>query len=296
MNASNRLLWLTLIALSFPAPGHSAGEEKSPLEIAAERGGANDQFELARALLSGNGIAKDPAKALEWMKKAAAQNHPDALGGVGYFYAKGVAVPEDDKEAIAWFRKGAERGSAKAQLNLGLALARGDGGELNQEEGLRWIDCAAQSRLLDARYAQGETYLWGQFGRTVDYLKAMAIFRSCAEEGHINSQVNLGVILREGMGTKKDEAAAIEWFRKAAARGNAKAQSLLGHTLGIESPDKQRKLEALKWVMLAADQGEITAVKSLEELLPNLPTQEQEDARKLANEVQKDIPSSTDSK
>jgi TPR repeat protein len=228
------------------------------------------------------------------MKRAAAQNHADALGGVGYFYAKGVAVPEDDREAIEWFRKGAERGSAKAQLNLGLALANGKGVEKNESEGLRWIDCAAQSRLPEARYAQGETYLWGQFGRAIDYKKALAVFRSCAEEGNINAQVNLGVLLREGQGTTKDEAAAIEWFRKAAVRGNAKAQSLLGHTLGIESADPARKVEALTWVMLAADQGEITAVKSLEELLPNLPPGEKDEARREADSFkpEKSSPSS----
>jgi TPR repeat protein len=86
-------------------PGYSSGAEKLPTEVAAERGEANAQFEFARMLLSGNGVPKDPEKALEWMKKAAAQNHADALGGVGYFYAKGVAVPEDDKEATEWFRK-----------------------------------------------------------------------------------------------------------------------------------------------------------------------------------------------
>jgi TPR repeat protein len=174
--------------------------------------------------------------------------------------------------------KSAERGSAKAQLNLGLALANGKGVDKNETEGLRWIDCAAQSRLPEARYAQGETYLWGQFGRAVDYKRALAIFRICAEEGNANAQVNLGVLLREGQGTNKDETAAIEWFRKAAVRGNAKAQSLLGHTLGIEHADNARRLEALKWVMLAADQGEITAVKSLEELLPNLAAEQKDEA------------------
>jgi TPR repeat protein len=283
---SKALIAVSLLAFLSPMAGYSGDGEKSPQELAAELGDANAQFEFARMLLTGNGIAKDPVKALEWMKKAAAQNHADALGGVGYFYAKGVAVPEDDKEAIVWFRKGAERGSTKAQLNLGRALARGDGGEVNQEEGLRWIDRAAESGFLDARYSQGETYLWGQFGRAIDYGKALAIFRPCAEQGHVDAQTNLGVMLREGLGTGKDEVAAIEWFRKAAASGNAKAQSLLGHTLGIESADKKRKLEALKWVMLAADQGEITAVKSLEELLPNLPPEEKNDARKTADEFQ----------
>jgi TPR repeat protein len=286
MTASKALLLASLVGLSVTVSSRAADPGKSPQELAAESGEAHAQFEFARALLTGNGVPKNPEKALEWMKKAAAQNHADALGGVGYFYAKGVAVPEDDEEAVKWFRKGAERGSAKAQLNLGLALANGKGVEKNESEGLRWIDCAAQSRLPEARYAQGETYLWGQFGRAVDYKKALAVFRDCAEEGHTNAQVNLGVLLREGQGTNKDEAAAIEWFRKAAVRGNAKAQSLLGHTLGIEHADIARRLEALKWVMLAADQGEITAVKSLEELLPNLPAEQKDEARKLADSFQ----------
>src|SRR5678816_4684259 len=66
---------------------------EASLSVAAERGDAEAEYQFARALLTGQGAAHHPDESLRWMRKAAAQGHPDALGGVGYFYAKGIAVP-----------------------------------------------------------------------------------------------------------------------------------------------------------------------------------------------------------
>lgn len=243
-----------------PAPTRAA------LIESAGRGDAEAQFQLSRALLADGGGDAVKALALDWMKKAAAQGHADALGGVGYFFANGVAVPKDEAQAVEWFRKGADKGSAKSQLNLGLLTANGRGVAKDEAEGLRLIDAAAAKAHREALYAQAETYFYGQFGRTLDYSKALPIFQKAAEAGHVGAQINLGVIFRDGLGTKKDDAAAISWFRRAAEQGNAKAQSNLGHIIGIETSDRARRLEGLKWIILAAEQREVTAMKTLEEL------------------------------
>lgn len=274
---------LTLTVSEWTGASAEAPASSEQLTIRAGRGDAEAQYHLARALLAGNGVAKDPVRALEWMRKAAAQGHADATGGVGYFFAKGVGIPEDDSEAVSWFRKGADLGSAKAQLNLGLALATGRGVPADEREGLRWIDEAASRKLPDALYAQGETYLWGQFGRKIEYPKALTLFQVVAEMGHPGAQTNLGVMHLNALGTPKDEEAAISWFRKAAAQGYSKAQSNLGHALGLNSPNRVKQIEAISWVMLAARSNEVTAVKSLEELLPNLTPEDLSAAQGLAD-------------
>jgi hypothetical protein len=224
------------------------------------------------------------------MREAAKHGHVEAIAGVGYFYATGTAVAEDDVAAVEWFRKGAEKGSPKAMLNLGLALARGSGAAKDEDAGLHFIDQAAGKGLTEALYAQGETYYWGQFGRPVDYRKAFAAFQTAAHDGHLAAQTNLGVMLREGLGADKNEDAALAWFRKAAERGYAKAQGNLGHTLGVNSPDRTRRIEAVKWLILARAQHEITATKTLEELIPTWPAEDVAEAQGSADGFLQSLP------
>jgi TPR repeat protein len=251
-------------------------------EASQAREDAEGQFQLARALLRGEGVPKDPSRAFELMQKAADKGHADAIGGIGYFYAAGVVVSKDANAAAEWFRKGAEKGSAKAQLNLGLALARGAGVEKDENAGLQMIDQAAASGLPEAAYAQGETYYWGQFGREIDYAKAREAFEKSARAGNAAGENNLGVILRDGLGVEKDEPAALKLFRMAAEKGNSRAQSNLGHTLGVNTQDRTKRIEALKWLILAADAKEITAQKTMEELsltMPGMSSQKHENWR-----------------
>lgn len=254
---------LLALCLTFaaPRPGRAAEPTIAQLTAAATKGDPEAQYRLACAHLAGKGVPKDPEKAFEWIKKAAAQDYPDAIGGVGHFHAAGIAVAKDEKQAIEWFRKGAEKGSAKARMNLGLSLANGRGVPKDEAEGLKLIDAAAATGNPHALYAQGETYFYGQFGRSQDYPKALAAFKVAAEAGHVTGQNNLGVMYQQGHGTAVDKKAALVWFRKAAEQGNAKAQSNLGHLLGAE----QDNPEGLMWVTLAARQKEATAIVTLDE-------------------------------
>ena len=90
------------------------GADITILETKAKEGDPDAQFELARLYLRGSeGVRKNAARSMELMKAAADQGHAEAMGGVGYFYASGTAVPKDDAVALTWFRKGAEAGGAK---------------------------------------------------------------------------------------------------------------------------------------------------------------------------------------
>ena len=97
-----------LIALMTFAGSPLAGSAAGPARTETEQKDPEAIFQKGRAHLSGKGALKSPAKALELMKQAAEMGHAEALGGVGYFYATGTAVPRDDQEAVKWFRKGAE--------------------------------------------------------------------------------------------------------------------------------------------------------------------------------------------
>lgn len=243
---------------------------------------AQAKFLEARALLTGINGETAPARALILMQDSATLGYPDAIGGLGYFYAMGIEVPKDLSRAVEWFRQGAEKGSAKSKLNLALAIANGRGVPKDEAGGLVLLDEAAATGLPEAVYAQGETYFFGQFGRSVDMVKAFPIILSAAKAGNRDAQNTLGMMYRDGLGTEKNENEAIAWLELAAKRGHLKAQSNLAHTLGLEAQNRDRRILALKWAMVAYNRNEVMTVKTLDELLPSLPPEEVEEARRAA--------------
>ena len=60
-----------------------------------------------------------------------------------------------------------------------------------------------------------------------DYVPAMRVFRTLAEQGHAKAQNVLGVMFRKGQGVAKNPARARMWFSFAAKRGEAGAKAEL---------------------------------------------------------------------
>ena len=46
--------------------------------------------------------------------------------------------------------------------------------------------------------------------------KAAKLFREAAEQGHVSSQFNLGIMYDTGVGVPEDKGEATKWIRKAA--------------------------------------------------------------------------------
>jgi len=88
-----------------------------------------------------------------------------------------------------------------------------------------------------------------------DYVTALRLWRSLADEGDADAQYNLGVMYNNGDGVSQDYAEAMKWHRKAADQGNGNAQFNLGFMLNQGRGMPQNYAEAAKWYRLAADQG-----------------------------------------
>jgi len=56
-----------------------------------------------------------------------------------------------------------------------------------------------------------------------DYTTALIKFKSAAEQGHVSSQANIGVMYYRGEGVPQDFLRAQMWFNLAAAGGEANA-------------------------------------------------------------------------
>jgi TPR repeat protein len=86
--------------------------------------------------------------------------------------------------------------------------------------------------------------------------EAVKIFQALAEQGHAESQFQLGVFYRLGVAVEHDDAKGVEWFCKAAEQGHAEAQTSLAFCYQRGLGTAKDLAKALEWVRKAADQGD----------------------------------------
>ncbi len=92
---------------------------------------------------------------------------------------------------------------------------------------------------------------------------AVKEFRAAAEEGHADSQFNLGLMYEQGIGVSKDEKEAVDWYLKAALQGNAYAQFNLAVLYENGRGTDVNFAQAHQWYRKAAVQGDGLAVGNL---------------------------------
>jgi TPR repeat protein len=84
---------------------------------AAEQGNADGQYGLGALYAAGEGVARDPAAAREWLERAAGQGHAQAVMALSQaFFAQKLGFRRDPADAagLAWVRKAAELDSMNA--------------------------------------------------------------------------------------------------------------------------------------------------------------------------------------
>ncbi len=92
---------------------------------------------------------------------------------------------------------------------------------------------------------------------------AVKEFREAAEEGHPDSQFNLGLMYEKGIGVSKDEKEAVAWYLEAALQGNSDAQYNLAVLYENGRGSDVNFAQAHQWYRKAAVQGDGLAVGNL---------------------------------
>lgn len=84
-----------------------------------------------------------------------------------------------------------------------------------------------------------------------------------AEAGDINAQYKLGGMFGKGVGTAKDDAAAVVWYRKVAEQNDPRGQSMLG-VMYTNARGVERDYDAaMNWFRKAAAQNSAHAMYNL---------------------------------
>lgn len=230
------LFWL---GATFDLPAESSEnlrKQFATTKARAERGDAQAQLSLASFYSEGIGVAKDPGKAVKWLRKAAEQGVPRAEFLLSLDYANGRGVKIDQAQAVHWLEQAAEHNLVEAQLELGVWYFKGENVGENPLEAVNWFRRAAEQNLAGAQYQLGQCYLQGA-GVPKDIPAGLDWTCKAADQGFAPAQNSLGLCYLNGEGVRKDYVQAYKWFNLAAGQGDpqtydfkvnlAKAESFL---------------------------------------------------------------------
>lgn len=154
--------------------------ELAKLEVLANLGDTAAQYRLGRRYLSGDGAKREARKAAYWFEKAARAGDVTSQRILATLFYSGTGVRKSPAHALKWFRKAAEGGDALAQTALADMYYRGIG------------------------------------MRRPDLKRAWRWMMTAARNGDPVAQYRVGLMLRDGRGTRRDLSRAFIWLHVAA--------------------------------------------------------------------------------
>jgi len=228
---NNRWRLSTALALVITTTTICSGQSPTQLSgidpaLLAKANAANPdaQFRVGTQYELGAHVARDPAQAAAWYRKAADQGFPQAQHSLGVLYELGTGVPADPATAAQWYRKAADQGFAPAQFSLGLCYVHGKGVPQDFEQALAWYGKAAKQNNSDAMLNLAFLYHNGQ-GVPKDEARSFDLVRQAAEAGSPDAQFQLGMDYYQGEeGLQPDNDQARKWLGRSAQQGDVAAQ------------------------------------------------------------------------
>lgn len=245
-------------------------------ERLAGEGDAFAQALLGERLLSRPGASpSEQGRGMEWLKTAAAANHPLALfllaeqeqeAGPPSTSASGAANDPGGKFRDAFergFEAEAKDGGAVWQAALGRAYLRGLGIATDEDVALRWLSLAGQGGHVESQYLAGEIHERGGISRA-RIEDAAKWYLMAAESGLPAAQAAMARLSAKGVGTPRNEKKAYEWATLAADADDLVGLATLAefHENGT-GLDRSNVFEAHRLYQKAAKAGSTVAKGSL---------------------------------
>jgi TPR repeat protein len=231
---------------------------------ASEQGSSKAQAYLGMIFSSnGYGVKQDYQKSAYWYKKAAKNGDVMAQFNIAGLYRNGISgFPQSSVQAAKWYLKAAEQGDPIAQSIIGAMLGHGEGVQQNYAEAIKWHQKSVKQQhdLQDrSQFSLGVAYNQGIYV-SKDVERAIYWFKKAAEQGHVRSQLSLGMIYSDKF---KDFKKAIEWYLKAAKQGDDGAQFFVGLHFEFGKGVKCDYKKALEWYSKAAKQDHTQAQENI---------------------------------
>lgn len=217
---------------------------------------------LAQCYDDGEGVVKNPEKAVELWNAAAVVNDPIAVVALSQHYLEGRGVSADPTRSMDILRMAADGGNVLARWYLGFRYLRGMGCECNESEAERHFKLAfkalekpANKGGKSAQWAIGLSYLNG-LGVQTNIPAGIDWLSKSAEQECSFAQETLAHCYSDGIGVPVDLKRAVELLRCAANRNSPSAQAELGITLLSGSAGTHDPVEAVEWFRKSAGRND----------------------------------------
>ncbi|RIA99071.1 hypothetical protein C1645_747892 [Glomus cerebriforme] len=213
----------------------------------------------------GAGTKRDPNRATQFYKKAAALGDTAAMYKLGIIMLKGLLSQNPNpRDAVIWLKRAAanadeENPHALHELGLLHAKPEKEPPEIpslirSEKHAIEEFKKAAELGYAPSCFKLGCCYEYGQLGCPVDPRQSIRYYSKAAEKGHSDAELALsGWYLTGSNGIlNQSDTEAYLWARKAADKGLAKAEYAIGYFTEVGIGVKADIEEARRWYMRAA--------------------------------------------
>lgn len=186
-------------------------------------------------------------------------------------YMTGLKVERDLKQASQYLRDAIRLGSVTALNKLAVLLANGGPGLLRDPvEAVQRLREGAAAGDPKAVFNLAQQYRSGELVER-DEVEAFRLFRQAMVPNKAFAPVhdaftNAGIMMMEGLGTRKDPAGAVAAWKEAAAMGNVRASYFLGVAYARGQGVARSVDEARRWLQKARASEYLPAISALERL------------------------------
>ena len=257
------------------------------LALAAEKGNANAQYQLALIYLN----SQQADKAAPWMKKAAEAGVAGAKFYYGRMLHQGNGVVQDKQRGISLLQNAADDHFTAAYAELARIYYEGNGTEADIDKAMPYIRAAVDAGNEETTWYLGLCYLNGT-GVERDYYKAVQWLAQTASTTHRDDFLRLFAENKDNsfgrylQGLKayyvdKDYKKAIAHFKKVKTADSPEGLSMLGICQATRDYAKRNEKKAVKTLRKAAEKGSASAKYYLSAMLETGTGVKQDDAQAL---------------
>jgi TPR repeat protein len=210
----------------------------------ANQGNSNAQFDIGSMYQNGRGVTPDRSKAIDWYRKAAAQQNDKAISRLKLLQA--------NEERFRKESASASNGNPESQYKLGNMYTEGVGTNIDLKKAAEAYEQSANQGYVKAEYKLGLIYYEGT-GVKASKKTAYKWFRKAADKNYAAAQYYLGKMFASGEGVKRNYNTSLEWYTKAVDGGFNQARSEMIDVTGKMKSAKNGK---------PAPSGKVAAMKS----------------------------------
>lgn len=244
---------------------------RKAFRIAGWLGHAAGHYHQGRYLESGLGGTKDLSKAVRFYRKAARQEHPEALFRLGMLHLQEPHLSRDGK-GIQWLQRAALAGKAEAKYQLALCYQNGQGVPQDTSLALKWLLAAAlqgyapaAALLRQINHAKVQEDLQRVAREAAEEAERLA--RERAEEERRRAEEAARLAQEKAEEERRLAEQLLEETRRQADAGDPAARRQLAdwYAEGTKVLPRDWK-QALYWYEQVAEQGDAVAQRRLAQM------------------------------